>query len=160
MALVPRGWIALSTSKQCKETTSSGSSAFREQISSYGLDAKEFTSPFEGEDVSCFEFGESPKLSVYLYSMIAGPYEAIVSDRDEIKNYKFPLKLYSRQSIKKYVEKAKEEYFHVTKCGIDFYEDLFGTDYPFEKLDQVFVPDYNMGAMENVGCVIYRDDYV
>ena len=55
---------------------------------------------------------------------------------------------------------AKDEYFNVTKCGIDFYEKLFSTPYPFDKLDQVFVPDYNMGAMENVGCVIYRDDYV
>ena len=58
------------------------------------------------------------------------------------------------------MEKAKEEYLTVTKSGIDFYEGLFSTKYPFAKLDQVFVPDYNMGAMENVGCVIYRDEYV
>lgn len=44
-----------------------------------------------------------------------------------------------------------------TKSGIDFYEEFFSTPYPFAKLDQVFVPDYNMGAMENVGCVIYND---
>ena len=44
--------------------------------------------------------------------------------------------------------------------GISFYEELFSTPYPFAKLDQVFIPDYNMGAMENVGCVIYNDAYV
>jgi aminopeptidase N len=92
--------------------------------------------------------------------MIAGPYATILSDKDEIKNYAVPLKLYSRKSIAKYVEQAKEVYFNVTRSGIMFYEELFSTPYPFDKLDQVFVPDYNMGAMENVGCVIYRDDYV
>jgi aminopeptidase N len=94
---------------------------------------------------------------VYLYSCIAGPYSTIVSDKAEVKNYRFPRKLYCRKSLEKYVEKAKEEYFLVTKSGIDFYEKLFSTKYPFAKMDQVFIPDYNMGAMENVGCVIYRD---
>lgn len=55
---------------------------------------------------------------------------------------------------------AKEQYFTTTRCGIDHYEKLFSTKYPFSKLDQVFVPDYSNGAMENVGCVIYRDQYV
>lgn len=115
---------------------------------------------FKTEGVSCIEFGLSPKISCYLFSIIAGPYVTIESAKPEIQNYRFPLKLYARKSIAKYVEKAKEEYFNVTKCGIDYYEKLFSTPYPFDKLDQVFVPDYNMGAMENVGCVIYRDDYV
>ena len=48
----------------------------------------------------------------------------------------------------------------MTKCGIEYYETLFSTPYPFDKLDQAFVPDYSNGAMENVGCVIYRDEYV
>ena len=56
--------------------------------------------------------------------------------------------------------RKRDAYYHVTKCGIDFYEGLFSTPYPFSKLDQVFIPDYNMGAMENVGCVIYRDEYI
>jgi aminopeptidase N len=72
---------------------------------------------------------------VYLYSIVAGPYVTFESDKPEIKNYKFPLKLYSRKSIAKYVEKSKEEYLHVTKCGIDYYEQLFSTPYPFDKLD-------------------------
>ena len=45
------------------------------------------------------------------------------------------------------------------KC-IDFYEDFFSTPFPFNKLDHVFVADYNMGAMENVGCVLYTDTYI
>lgn len=57
------------------------------------------------------------------------------SDKPEVQNYKFPLKLYSRKSVAKYVAAAKEDYFNVTKSGIDFYEKLFSTPYPFDKLD-------------------------
>ena len=95
----------------------------------------EFVSLFNGEPVTAFEFGESQTISTYLYSCIAGPYVTIESEIPEVKNYRFPLKLYSRKSIAKYVEKAKEEYFIVTKSGIDFYEKLFSTKYPFAKLD-------------------------
>lgn len=44
--------------------------------------------------------------------------------------------------------------------GIEFYEEFFNTPYPFGKLDHAFIPDYNMGAMENVGCVTYSDTYI
>jgi aminopeptidase N len=92
-----------------------------------------------------------------LFSIIAGAYDTVESENPEIKNYRFPLKLHCRKSITKFVKRAAEEYFQVTKSGIDYYEKLFSTKYPFAKLDQCFIPDYNMGAMENVGCVIYRD---
>lgn len=160
IAVVPRGWIALSTKHQCTDTTDSGTKQFSDQLAKFGIDEKEFISHFYDEPVSCFEFGTSPKISVYLFSIIAGPYVRHDSDKPEVQNYKFPLRLYSRKSVAKYVAAAKEDYFNVTKSGIDYYEKLFSTPYPFDKLDQVFVPDYNMGAMENVGCVIYRDDYV
>jgi len=115
---------------------------------------------FDGEEVSCFEFGKSVIISVYLYSCIAGPYATVESEKPEIKNYQFPLKLHCRKSISKYLEMSKDEYFNCTKSGIDFYEKLFSTKYPFAKLDQVFIADYNMAAMENEGCVIYRDEYI
>jgi len=51
-------------------------------------------------------------------------------------------------------------YFKLTKCGIDYYESIFGTEYPFGKLDQIFVPEYNMGAMENVGSIVLSDTYI
>lgn len=160
LAIVPKSWIVLSTEPQCSPTSQIGSQEFSDQLSKFDLNESEFTTRFDGEAVSAFEFGLSKKISVYLYSCIAGPYATIESDKADIKNYRFPLKLFCRKSIQKYVEKAKEEYFLVTKSGIDFYERLFSTKYPFAKLDQVFIADYNMGAMENVGCVIYRDQYV
>jgi len=124
------------------------------------LDETDFINKFKGEDVWCYEFPESQKLSVYLFSIVAGPYVTHESEKDEIKNYRIPLKIYSRKSIQKYVAAQKESYFNVTKSGIDFYETLFSTKYPFDKLDQNFIPDYKMGAMENVGNITYRDDYV
>ena len=105
-------------------------------------------------------FEQSPKMSTYLYCFIAGPYAMITSDRDEIKNYRYPLRLQCRKSLAKYCEKAKEDYFTTTKAGIDYYEKLFSTPYPWGKLDQAFIPDYQHGAMENVGMVLYTDTYL
>jgi aminopeptidase N len=62
--------------------------------------------------------------------------------------------------LKKYVANIAEDWFRVTRAGIKYYEKLFGTKYPFGKLDQVFAPDFQHGAMENVGCITYRDEYV
>jgi aminopeptidase N len=53
-----------------------------------------------------------------------------------------------------------EEWFYVASKGIAWYEECFSTLYPFGKLDHVFVADYNMGAMENVGCIIYTETYI
>ena len=48
----------------------------------------------------------------------------------------------------------------LTRQGFEFFEDEFGYPYPFEKYDQLYVPEYNMGAMENAGCVTLRDEYL
>ena len=50
--------------------------------------------------------------------------------------------------------------FTVTKQGFDWYHANFGVRYPFDKYDQLFVPEFNAGAMENAGCVTFREDYV
>jgi len=119
-----------------------------------------FLKGFGDEPIHMFQFKETYSISTYLYCFIAGPYQIITSDREEIKSYKYPLRLQCRKSLAKYLEKSKEELFKVSKNGIDWYEEFFSTPFPFDKLDQAFVPDYEMGAMENVGMVVYRDDYV
>ena len=78
---VPKGWIALSTAKYGKEVKHSDSDNF--EIPE-GLDKEEWTSLFGNEAVSCFVFEESPKISVYLYSIIAGPYHEHTSEREDI----------------------------------------------------------------------------
>ena len=69
-----------------------------------------------------------------------------------------PLGLYCRQSLAKYMD--SEELFTITKQGFDWYAEHFGVAYPFYKYDQVFCPEYNMGAMENAGVVTIRDEYI
>ncbi|MEY8567371.1 aminopeptidase N [Corynebacteriaceae bacterium 7-707] len=69
-----------------------------------------------------------------------------------------PLGLYVRQSLAEYLD--ADVLFDVTKSGFDYYAKNFGVAYPFHKYDQIFCPEYNMGAMENAGCVTIRDEYV
>lgn len=69
-----------------------------------------------------------------------------------------PLGLYCRQSLAQYLD--AEELFEVTKQGFDWYAEHFGIAYPFYKYDQIFCPEYNMGAMENAGAVTIRDEYI
>jgi len=68
------------------------------------------------------------------------------------------MKIYVRETVKKYFDPA--EHFKNTKCSIEYFEDLFGTPYPFQKLDHIYVADYNMGAMEMVGAIIYTESYI
>ena len=69
-----------------------------------------------------------------------------------------PLGIFVRQSLAEYLD--ADVIFDVTKRGFDYYAENFGVAYPFYKYDQVFCPEYNMGAMENAGCVTIRDEYV
>jgi aminopeptidase N len=50
--------------------------------------------------------------------------------------------------------------FEWTKKGIEYYENLFNLPFPFRKYDQVFCPEFIMGAMEGAGCVCFNDSYV
>lgn len=69
-----------------------------------------------------------------------------------------PMKLYARKSFMKFVD--PNMFFQLTKSGMDYYADFFGVGYPFTKYDQLFVPEFNSGAMENVGCVTFNESYI
>lgn len=99
-------------------------------------------------------FSESFKISTYLYAIVAGPF-----DYHERQTEGYPLmRIYARKSLINDVN--HEEMFTVTEAGMAFYKDFFGKPYPFRKYDQVFVPEHNFGAMENVGCVTYNENYL
>ncbi len=66
--------------------------------------------------------------------------------------------LYCRQSLRQHLD--ADRIFAVTKDGFGVFEQQFAYPYPFGKYDQVFVPEYNAGAMENIGCVTFRDEYL
>ncbi len=98
-------------------------------------------------------FATTPRMSPYITALVAGAYHAVHDSHDGI-----PLGIFCRQSLVQYLD--HEEIFTVTKQGFDFFHAQFGYRYPFGKYDQLFVPEFNAGAMENAGCVTLVEDYL
>lgn len=106
--------------------------------------------------VQVVKFDQTPKLSTYLYSLHGGPYHVW----EDNTNKKVPLRIFCRESMVEHAEFFIKEMFDVTHKGIVYYEDLFSRKYPFAKLDQLFVNEFNAGAMENVGAITYTEHYL
>ncbi len=98
-------------------------------------------------------FEATPVMSTYITALVAGPYAKVTDSHDGID-----LGLYCRRSLAEFLD--PEEIFDITKAGFDFYHRVFDYRYPFGKYDQLFVPEFNAGAMENAGCVTFLEDYV
>src|SRR5215203_1755490 len=98
-------------------------------------------------------FRTSPPLSPYVTALVAGPYHKVTDTHDGID-----LGVYCRASLGEHLD--AEEILLVTKQGFDWYHRAFDYRYPFDKYDQLFVPEFNAGAMENAACVTFLDDYV
>ncbi|WP_106275921.1 aminopeptidase N [Geodermatophilus tzadiensis] len=98
-------------------------------------------------------FEPTKRLSTYLVALVAGPYARVTDAYEDI-----PLGLYCRASLARHLD--PEELFRVTKQGFEFYHRVFDYPYPFDKYDQLFVPEFNAGAMENAGAVTVLEDYV
>lgn len=110
-----------------------------------------------GEERSAgrWEFSPTAPISTYLAAVVAGPYHSVLSEHDGI-----PLGLHCRRSLARHLDEDAEELFEITGRCFDRYHELFEERYPFGSYDQAFVPEFNFGAMENPGCVTFRDDFV
>jgi len=95
-------------------------------------------------------FPTTKKLSPYNFSLHAGPYEVW-----EDKSGKYPMRLFARQSVAAQV--TPEDWFRYTKDGLAFFDQYFGIPYQFEKYDQLLVPDFLYGAMENAGAITFAE---
>jgi aminopeptidase N len=102
-------------------------------------------------------FATTEIMSTYLVALIAGPY-AQWRDEHTDEGGTIPLGIYCRASLAEHMD--AERLFTETKQGFDFYHRHFGVRYPFGKYDQLFVPEFNAGAMENAGAVTFLEDYV
>ncbi len=100
-----------------------------------------------------WEFPETLKFSTYLFSLHAGPYRIW-----EDKSFRIPLRIMSRQSLAQYM--PVDQWFRATRHGFDFLDKYMGYAYPFGKYDQVVVPDFNAGAMENVASVTFSERFL
>jgi aminopeptidase N len=102
-------------------------------------------------------FTTTPRMSTYLVALIAGPY-AVWEDTYADEHGEIPLGIYCRASLAEHMD--AERLFTETKQGFGFYHKHFGLPYAFGKYDQLFVPEFNAGAMENAGAVTFLEDYV
>ena len=100
-----------------------------------------------------WRFPATPPMPTYVTHVSAGPYHVVRDEHDGI-----PLGIYCRQSLAEYLD--PDELFTITKQGFDFFHSSFGSKYPFGKYDQLFVPEFKAGAMENAGAVTILEDYV
>lgn len=109
-------------------------------------------------DTKVWRFGRTPVMSTYLTSLCAGPFEVWEDSLTNSEGREIKMRVLSRKSMAKYMD--AENVFRCTKQGFDFYENLFKVPFPYQKYDQVFMPDFNAGAMENIGNVTYRESYI
>ncbi len=105
------------------------------------------------KDMVRWDFRETAPISTYLYALVAGPYVSFEGHYKTVKT-----RLWARRSFAKYVD--SKEWLKITEQGLRFYEGYFGMPYPFEKYDQIIVPEFNAGAMENVGAVTFTERLV
>ncbi|MET3720435.1 MULTISPECIES: aminopeptidase N [unclassified Arthrobacter] len=137
--MAPAGW----------EVASNGAEAARTQLAG-------------DPDTSRWDFAPTKPMSTYITTVLAGPYvkaqdhwSATLDDGTQLE---LPLALYCRASMADSFDPAV--LFGLTKSGLDFFNRLFGFPYPWGKYDQAFVPEYNLGAMENPGLVTFTESYV
>ncbi|MEX2125706.1 MAG: aminopeptidase N [Woeseia sp.] len=123
----PEDWIVVSTSTGEKHEADSGTARW--------------------------QFGTTPEISTYAFSLHAGPYRIWEDTADGM-----PIRLMARQSLAEFV--AVDEWLEITKRGLAYYGKYFDIPYAFHKYDQLIVPDFNIGAMENIAAVTFTEKYV
>ncbi len=110
------------------------------------------------EPTATWGFEPTPRISSYITAIVAGPYVAERSELTSSDGRVIPLGIFSRASLAQYMD--ADYIFEKTRQGFAFYEEQFQYPYPFVKYDQLFVPEFNAGAMENAGAVTFTETYV
>ena len=108
--------------------------------------------------IATWSFEPTPVMSSYITALVAGPYRVVRSELTSRDGRTIPLGVFCRESLAEHLD--ADYIFEKTREGFAFFEEQFDYPYPFDKYDQLFVPEYNMGAMENVGAVTFTEAYV
>ncbi|REJ04727.1 aminopeptidase N [Microbacterium bovistercoris] len=108
--------------------------------------------------IATWGFEPTPRISSYITALVAGPYEATFSELTSASGRVIPLGVYGRKSLWQHLD--ADYIFDKTREGFAYFESKFGVPYPFAKYDQLFVPEFNAGAMENAGAVTFTETYV
>jgi aminopeptidase N len=107
---------------------------------------------------STWNFTATPRISSYITAVVAGPYVVVRDELVSSSGKTIPLGVFSRKSLSQYLD--TDYIIDITRKGFEYFESRFGVPYPFEKYDQLFVPEFNAGAMENAGAVTFTESYV
>ncbi|MFJ5174069.1 aminopeptidase N [Streptomyces griseoviridis] len=109
-----------------------------------------------------WRFAETKPISTYITCVVAGPYHWVTDSYERTlpdgSRLEIPLGALCRKGLAPHFD--ADDIFLVTKQGLDFFHEHFDFPYPFGKYDQAFVPEYNLGAMENPGLVTFREEYI
>ena len=105
-----------------------------------------------------WKFEPTPVISSYITALIAGPYSEVRSELTSSDGRIIPLGVFARASMTEFLD--ADYIFDKTREGFEFFEKAFDYPYPFDKYDQLFVPEFNAGAMENAGAVTFTETYV
>ena len=152
--LAPKEWRVLANAYE----KSISDFKSNEELNSFNLNEDSINHLVNVHDIKSKEyklyiFEDTPRISTYLYALCAGPYHCIENTLPcDIK-----LRIFMKESLKDYG--YPEEIFKVTIAGMKWYSKYFGHPFPFNKYDQIFCPEYNYGAMENVGLVTINEGY-
>ncbi|MGV8976641.1 MAG: aminopeptidase N [Cellulomonas sp.] len=110
------------------------------------------------EGTATWTFEPTPRIASYITAVVAGPYHAEHGELTSSDGRVIPLGVYCRSSLAAHLD--TDNILDVTRRGFAFYEEQFAHPYPFAKYDQLFVPEFNAGAMENAGAVTFVESYV
>ena len=102
-----------------------------------------------------WELAATPPISTYLVTLVAGPYVSISTEHRGV-----PFGLHARQSLAAPLRRDAAELLAITRACFDRYQEIFAEPYPYDSYDQAFVPELESGAVENPGCVTFRDDFL
>ena len=116
-----------------------------------------------GNDAVRHDFSATPPLSSYITAVVAGPWAVIdggtwsggASDGGHVE---LPLRLACRRTLARYLD--ADDVCEVTRAGLDFFHERYGVTFPWGSYDQIYVPEYNLGAMENPSCITFNESYI
>ncbi|WP_067801167.1 aminopeptidase N [Actinomadura formosensis] len=114
--------------------------------------------PAESAEGGTWHFLPTPQISTYITALVAGPYHVVRDEYRRDDGTVIPLGVFCRASLAEHLD--ADAIVDVTRQGFAYFEKVFGRPYPFTKYDQLFVPEFNAGAMENAGAVTFLEDYV
>ncbi len=109
------------------------------------------------------DFTVTRPLSSYITAIVAGPWAVIEGGTwsggaSDGGHAELALRLLCRRTLARYLD--ADDVFEVTRAGLDFYHARYGVTFPWGSYDQVYVPEYNLGAMENPGCITFNENYI